>query len=478
MTKPKHLHFVGIKGVGMTPLAVIAKQAGIIVTGSDVADTFITDETLARAGITPFIGFSQSHVGRDVDLVIATGAHGGQENVEVQEAKSRGIPVLMKGEAVGEYMQGGILGRSFSGISVAGSHGKTTTTAMIATIFATAGMSPSFLTGTSSITPLGASGALGDGNYFIAEADEYATDPKHDRTPQFLWQHPEIAVFTNIELDHPDIYADVAAVEEAFREFADNLPSTGLLVGCGDDAHVSEIMARRKGRSITYGMGTGNDYTVSAVTQTADGVSFRLGSKPEGHKQFCLSVFGEHNCFNATAAIIVAREAGLETEQIARGLKLFKGAKRRMERVGTLPSGALLYDDYAHHPTEIEKTLSALRTHFPDKKIVCIFQPHTASRTKKLFNEFCEALSGADEIILAPIYASKREEEDTSISSNMLADCLTARGNKAQALPAFEAIREHLAQESYGLDTIIITVGAGDIYKLQDKLCYAQHHAK
>src|SRR3989344_1470900 len=200
-----HIHFVGIKGVGMTALAIIAKEAGVYVSGSDVGEQFITDITLEQAGIRPIVGFNEINV-NEADLVVTTGAHGGYDNPEVRSAKEKGIRVVSMAEAVGMVMDGRLFEKKFKGISVAGTHGKTTTSAIIATILKKSDLDPAYFIGTSFIPSLGSSGHLGKGEYFVVEADEYATEPVHDRRPKFFWQKPFIAVFTNIELDHPDIY--------------------------------------------------------------------------------------------------------------------------------------------------------------------------------------------------------------------------------------------------------------------------------
>jgi UDP-N-acetylmuramate--alanine ligase len=253
MTKPNSIHFVGIKGVGMTPLALIAKEAGIAVTGSDTGETYITDVPLNKAGIHSSEGFSPENVG-DVDLVITTGAHGGYDNPEVKTARERGIPVLTKGEAVGAFMEGSLLGTKYRGISVAGSHGKTTTSAMIATILKLSGKDPGYLIGTSEIPSLdGIPGHFGSGSFFVAEADEYATEPKHDKTPQFLHQHPEIILIANIEHDHPDVYPTLDDTRKAFETFVKNLPQNGLLVLCGDAQTTKQLRAGYQGNVKTYG---------------------------------------------------------------------------------------------------------------------------------------------------------------------------------------------------------------------------------
>lgn len=453
MKKVKSIYFVGIKGVGMTPLAIIAKEAGMTVSGSDIADEFITDEVLKRFGIVPMIGFSRSHLeggNTDIDLIIATGAHGGFNNVEVLEAKRKKIKVIAQGEAVGIFMDGAIFGRKFKGVSVTGTHGKTTTTAMIATLLKANNFDPSWLIGTADAVFLGAPGHYGLGAYFVAEADEYMTEPAFDRTIKHMWQHPKIAVITNIEFDHPDAYSSLNDTREKFLAFANQLPKDGVLVACGDDPQVKKLLAKFKGRKITYGVSNSNDFVVS-----------------ETLKNIKLSVFGDHNRLNATAAFAVGLEIGLSKRQIKKGLEQFRGSKRRSEFVGILLSGTKLFDDYAHHPTEIEKTLKAFREKFPNSKIVCIFQPHTYSRTKSLFEQFSRSFDDVDTVVLTNIYASLREKPDPSISMQELANKI---GKKALFLPTLSDVVKYIDNQSYGSDTVLITMGAGDVYKIKEGL--------
>lgn len=463
--KRKKIHFVGIKGVGMTPLAIIAKEAKCVVSGSDIADSFITDDALEKAGITPYIGFSSEHV-IGVDLVITTGAHGGFDNVEVQEAKKLGIRVLTQGQAVGAFMEGSILKKPFEGISVAGSHGKTTTTAMIATIFKENKLDPSYLIGTSSIKSLGQPGHFGKGKNFIAEADEYATEPNYDKTPKFLWQYPRIAIFTNIEFDHPDLYKSVTDITKVFLQFANQLPENGYLVACGDDKQVQEILHNYSGNHITYGYSPENDFVLKKVYISGSKTFFLVESGNATLGEFSLNVVGEHNALNAVAAMIVALECGLSLDQIKKGLHAFTGTKRRFEFIGNLQTGAYIFDDYGHHPTEIEKTLKAFKQSFPQSRIVCVFQPHTYSRTKSLFKEFSHAFSIADVVILTDIYPSLREVPDPTISSRLLVDQMHTFTKDVLYLPKAEDVVKYINSQNFLENTVIVTMGAGDIYKI------------
>jgi len=451
--KVRSIHFVGIKGVGMTPLAIIAKEAGMKVSGSDLADEFITDKTLKHFGIVPLVGFLSSHLpggNSDVDLVIATGAHGGFNNIEVLEAKKKNIMVISQGEAVGVFMDGEIFGRKFTGISVTGTHGKTTVTAMIATLLKANNLDPSYLIGTASASSLGAPGHYGLGDYFVAEADEYMTEPNFDRTIKHMWQHPKIAVITSIEFDHPDAYDSLDSAREEFLKFANQLPRDGVLIACGDDPQVKKLLVEFKGRKITYGFARQNDYVADNIL-----------------KNVRLSVIGDYNRLNAAAAFAVGLEIGLSKEQIKKGLVLFKGTKRRAEYVGKLPKGAQLFDDYAHHPTEIQKSLKAFREKFPNSKIVCIFQPHTYSRTKSLFEQFSRSFNDVDTIILTNIYLSLREQPDITVSMKNMAGKI---GEKALFLPKLSDVVKYVNNQGYGNNVVVITMGAGDVYKISEEL--------
>lgn len=469
MTKIKQIHFIGIKGVGMAPLAIIAKEAGFRVSGCDIADEFITDAPLKKAGVFPVVGFSKDHI-QNCDLVITTGAHGGFDNPEVIYAKEIGIPVWTQGEAVGKFMNGEIFNRQSIGISVTGSHGKTTTTAMLATVLQTARMDPSFVIGTGNVPSLGSSGHFGHGRYFVAEADEYANEPTHDKTPKFLLQHPEILIITNIELDHPDLYATVDDVREACLEFANKLPKSGMLIAYSGDREVQKLLKEYSGQRIIYGFTDDCDVVITKMHHATEGMFFWLSRNGSDLGEFVLPVAGEHNVLNAAAVVAAGLECGVSIDTIKKGLQAFTGSKRRSECIGIMPSGALLFDDYAHHPTEIRKTLEAFRKRFPKQKIVCIFQPHTYSRTKKLFEEFSSSFLSADIVVITDIYASLRESKDESVSSEMLVGAIRKLQQDVFYLSKLSSVVEYIKRQQYGKDVVVITMGAGDVYKIADSL--------
>ncbi len=464
-----HIHFVGVKGVGMTPLAIIAKEAGFTVSGCDVDEPYITDYALGKSKIKPLAGFSDEHL-KHVTLVVTTGAHGGTKNAEVLAAKSQGIPVLTQGEAVGTFMSGEIFGKKYKGISVTGTHGKTTTTGLLVTILTYLKQDPSYVIGTSSISSLSLPGHFGAGKYFVAEADEYATDPSIDQTPKFLWQHPWVGVLTNIELDHPDVYTSVDDVRLAFLQFAESIPHEGFLVACGDDPQIQKMLVTYKKRAMTYGFSPKNTYYISHCTFSGSNMFFRLQSNGVTVGEFGIQIPGEHNVLNATAAVVVALELGFSPEKIKAALHTYKGSKRRLEYKGSLPYGAKVYDDYAHHPTEIKKTLGALRKIYPKQRIICIFQPHTFSRTKILFQDFLAAFTDADEVVLTDIYASKREAPDATVSSAHLVRSLMLGNKNAQYKADMPSVVEYIERSKFKKDAVLVIMGAGDIYNIFEDL--------
>ncbi len=465
----KKVHFVGIKGVGMTPLAIIAKEAKFEVTGSDVSDTFITDSELSKAGIISFVGFDPKHI-EEADLVIYTSAHEGTENPEVRAAASANIPILNQGRALALFQKGEPFGKKFKGISVSGSHGKTTTTALIATVLVKNNLDPSYVIGTSNIPSLGSSGHFGRGQYFITEADEYFADAERDKTPKLLLQNPQIGVITNVDFDHPDIYSSIDEIRKVFVEFTKNITPDGVLIACGDGQENRKFLNEVNVRKITYGISQDNDFILERENNSPDKMFFWVKSKDTLLGQFSMGVFGAQNALNGLCAVVVGLEIGLSVDQIKKALSTFSGTKRRSEFVGNLPGGGLLYDDYAHHPEEIKKTLSAFRKSFPKHKIIPIFQPHMYSRTKKLFKEFSQAFSDCDEVILAEIFPSFREKVDPSFSSSLLASEIKKYGKRAEYFPKPSNVVEYVSSRVFDKNTLLITMGAGDIYKIGNDL--------
>lgn len=469
MRKIRSIHFIGIKGVGVAPLAIIAKEAGIAVSGCDIADDFITGKPLMKAGITPFVGFNESHI-QGVDMVITTGAHGGFTNPEVVRAKELGVPVITQGEAVGLFMKGELFGKTNKGISITGCHGKTTTTAMIATLLKAGGKDPSYVVGTGEIPSLGGSGHFGTGEYFVAEADEYATEPTFDKTPKFMWQFPQYLILTNIEFDHPDVYASLDDTRKAYELFTKNIQPGGSLIINGDDPQAPLLLKSYTGNVLTFGFGLENTFVLRDVVTGRESTSFTVLQKGEELGSFTVHVPGVHNALNALASVVVGVQIGLSSQEIQHGLIAFTGTKRRMEYIGQLSSGALLYDDYAHHPTEIKKTLETLKNLYPDKKLICLFQPHTYSRTKSLFDDFIYSFKAADIVLLAEIYASLREAPDETVSSAILGAAIKQTGKDISVFDSLSNMVQYVQARHFDESCILVTMGAGDIYKVGQSL--------
>lgn len=418
LQQAKRIYFVGLKGVAMAALAVWAKEAGKIIAGSDTGEEFPTDEELRMVGIEVHEGFDVAHLEAfHPDLVIYTGAHGGQGNPQVLAAVKHGIAVEAHGKALGMAMEGK------RQISVAGSHGKTTTSAMIATILTQAGLDPSFAIGCGSIRGMGAAGHAGKGGWFVAEADEYVTDPGHDMTPRFLWQTPEVLVVTNIDFDHPDVYADLGMVQQAFIRLQKQQVGRKITVINADDP-ASSVLAGGK-RVVTF-----------------------------GRSDVKLQVSGIHNMRNAAAATAACREIGVSRDAIKQGLKAFRGTKRRLEKLGEV-RGAIVYDDYAHHPREIEATIAAVREKHPKRRVIVVFQPHTYSRTKALLDSFRTALTKADVAIVTDIYASAREVQGEQGLARRLGGLYAPTKDDVSAL-----LRKELKRGD-----VVVCMGAGDIYQ-------------
>ncbi len=460
--KKKSAYLVGIKGVAMTSLAVYLVEKGYEVTGSDVEDIFPTDKILKEKNIVIKKGFSSNNIDKDYQVMIVTGAHGGRTNIEVQKAKELGIPTYMHGEFLGSLMEGKF------GISIAGCHGKTTTSSLIAYLLYKGGFKPSYAIGTAEINGLGPAGHFGGGKIFVAEADEYMTCPNSDPTPRFMWQSPKILVLTNIEYDHPDAFANIEEVKDVYRRFIDKLGSDVVIVACIDNENILKVLSGTNKQVITYGFSPAADFRISHFYFN-EGISFmKVLHKNIDLGEYMLQTSGKHNMANSLAGIIVAEQLGMSHEHIRKFLKLFTGCKRRFEKIGQI-GNVLFYDDYAHHPSEISATLQGAREWFKTRRIIVIFQPHTFSRTKAFLADFAKVFVQADLALIVDIYPSAREGSDDSINSNMLVVEANKYKKNAFYLKNKEKALNFLA-ENIDSNDLIITMGAGDVYTWHDDL--------
>lgn len=441
--KGRHFHFVGIGGAGLSAIARVLLEQGAVISGSDLALSPVA-EALSRDGAQIWVGHRAEQVA-GADLLVVSSAVP-DDNVEVQAARATGIPVYRRPQFLGEMMNGHV------GIAIAGTHGKTTTTAMIASILWEAGLDPTFIVG-GVVSGLVTNARAGTGPHFVVEADEY------DRT--FLSLKPQVAVVTNVEHDHPDCYATFEDFRAAFVEFVTLLPSQGLLVACWDHPVARELGEWRATQGLPvafYGLSEGAAWQAEEVRPNFAGGSDFLAVR-QGHVLGLvrLRIPGRHNVSNALAALAVCDALGVPFPTARSALTAFRGVGRRFEIKGEA-DGIVVVDDYAHHPTEIQATLDAARERFPGRPLWAVWQPHTYSRTLALHSEFARAFGQADHVLVLPIYAS-REQDTLGISS---ADVLDEMDHPdARLADSFEDAVVALATYARSGD-VVLTLGAGD----------------
>jgi UDP-N-acetylmuramate--alanine ligase len=447
--KTHRIHFVGIGGIGMSGIAELLCNLGYKVSGSDARQSDVTGR-LHAMGIEVSFGHRADNVGTDVDVVVFTSA-ARMDNPELAAAKARRIPVIPRAELLGELM------RLRFGIAVAGAHGKTSTTSMIALVLERAGLDPTAVIG-GVLSAFGSNARLGRGAYMVAEADE------SDRS--FLKLFPSIAVMTNIDREHMEAYDGFDDLLQSFVEFANKVPFYGAVVACADDPELMALRPRFTRRIVTYGL-TRDDVDVTAIDVVLDGfgstctvVRRHLDSGAEVLGSLRLQVPGRHSVQNALAAVAVALELDVPFAHVAAALAEFQGAERRFQHVGVI-NGIRVIDDYGHHPTEIAAVLAAARAARPARVIVA-FQPHRYTRTRDLMREFGMALAGADEVVLTDIYAAS-EEPLPGITVEALAAAInTSRVTPAHVVPAIGDVASALADIARPGD-LLITLGAGSI---------------
>ena len=448
---PAHIYFVGIGGISMSGLAEVLREAGFKVSGSDRQKSALT-EGLEAKGITVFYGQRKSNITPDIDCAVFTSAiH--PDNPEYIAVKESNIPSLTRAELLGQMM------RNYrTPIAISGTHGKTTTTSMVSEILLQADLDPTLSIG-GILKTIGGNIRVGHSGYFVTEACEY--------TNSFLSFFPRIGIILNIEEDHLDFFKDIDDIRSSFRRFAKLLPADGTLIVGGGIDRVSEITEGLDCRIITFGMDSANDYFPGEITYGDMGCpTFTLHTAEKPDRTISLSVPGEHNILNALAALALADLLGIDPAVSAAALKSFHGSERRFEYKGSI-GGVTIIDDYAHHPTEITATLKAAAK-YPHKTLWCVFQPHTYSRTKAFLDDFAEALSLADKVVLADIYAA-RETDTLGISSRTLLEELKKLDCECYYFPSFDEIENFLLQNCINGD-LLITMGAGDVLKIGENL--------
>ena len=445
MKEFKYVHFVGIGGISMSGIAKVLLNSGIKVSGSDSGDNAVLDE-LRQMGATIFNGHNSSNI-NDQDLVVYTAAVK-DDNPELKESRARGIQTVDRATMLGWIMKD-----YKHAISVAGTHGKTTTTSMMAYILVEAMLDPTVMVG-GELDLLGGNFRMGNSDYFVTESCEYCRS--------FLKFFPKTAIILNVEEDHLDYYKDLDDIIDAFSDFAALVPDDGFVVIPSDSENAKKSVTNAKGKIITFGMENA-DYIPSDIKFNRFGyASFDVIKNGELFTSIELSVPGVHNVLNAVACLAAADAMGIDKESATRGLSKFTGTKRRFEKKG-MYNGALVIDDYAHHPTEIATTIDSL-SRIDHNKAWFIFQPHTYTRTHTLFDDFVKVLSGLENVIIADIYAA-REKDTGIVSSKKLADAI----DSALYLGGFDKIEAFL-RENVTEGDVVLTVGAGDVVKISENL--------
>ena len=448
---PIHIHFIGIGGISMSGLAEILLKEGFTISGSDAKESPLTKH-LEEKGAQLFYGQRASNIIDGIDLVVYTAAiH--PDNPEYACAVEKGLPMMSRADLLGQMM------KNYSmPIAVSGTHGKTTTTSMASQMLLEGGFDPTITVG--GILPsIGGNLRLGHSGTFITEACEY--------TNSFLSFFPKISIILNMDADHLDFFKDIDDIRHSFRLFAEKLPADGTLIINADTPCWEGIARDLPCQVITYGLEHPADYTAADITWDSLGhptFTCLAGGKSLG--SFSLKVPGLHNVSNALSVIALGQKLGMETDAIRRGILDFTGTDRRFQYKGKVGDVTVI-DDYAHHPTEIRATLTSAKN-YPHKTIWCVFQPHTYTRTKALMDDFARALSLADHVVLADIYAA-RETDTLGISSGDLMERIRKLGTPCEYFPTFDEIENYLLEHCEPGD-LLITMGAGDVFKIGEKL--------
>lgn len=446
----QHAHFIGIGGIGMSGIAEILLNLGMKVSGSDLRRGPVTDR-LAQLGATIYEGHRAGQIAGAT--VVVTSSAVSPANPEVLEAHAKKIPVIQRAEMLAELM------RLKYGIAIAGMHGKTTTTSMVAAVLSAGGLDPTVVVG-GRVDALGSNARLGTTQYLVAEADE------SDRS--FLKLSPILAVVTNLDREHMDCYHDIADVEQAFLNFMDKVPFYGAVTACLDNPQLAAILPRAQRRVFTYGLAAAADYRLAFLETEAGCFSrFLVNTKTGPIGPFELHVPGRHNVLNATASVAIAHQLEVTPGKIAEGLRNFRGVDRRFQQRGTA-AGVTVVDDYGHHPTEICATLAAARE-CGHKRIHVVFQPHRYTRTRDLMDAFGGAFAAADTVFVLPIYAAS-EEPIPGISGETLAAHI--KGPRTQYVADFPAAIAAVAAEAKE-DDLVLTLGAGSVSQLAAQILAA-----
>jgi len=446
--KKYHIHFVGIGGIGMSGIAELLLNLGYRVSGSDIKPSDITDR-LKTLGGTIFKGHAAENI-EGADVVVVSSAID-PDNPEVRAAGHASIPVIPRAEMLAELM------RLKYSIAIAGAHGKTSTTSIVASVLAEGGLDPTVVIG-GKLKSIGSNAVLGEGDFIVAEADE--------SDGSFLKYSPTIAVVTNIDNEHLDFYADLDAIKTVFLNFLDRIPFYGLAVLCLDNEPIQDLIPQMKKRYTTYGMTSQADFQIRDVESGQQRSRFDIYHHGNKMGVINLNLPGIHNVYNATASIAVGVELNIAFDQIKKALETVEGVQRRLEIKGE-SNGITVIDDYGHHPTEVKVTLETIEENWQNRRKVVVFQPHRYSRTRALFDEFSRAFYQSDVLVVLPIYAAS-EKKIKGVNSQKLCEEIKAHGHKEVIFAdGFKAALSHLKQTLQPGD-VLLTLGAGDVWKVGD----------
>ena len=446
LSRTKTIHFIGIGGIGMSGIAELLHSLKFIITGSDLNSSDRTNH-LSNLGIDIKIGHSNRNI-NNPDLVVYSSAIK-LDNIEIIESQKKSIPVIRRAEMLGELLK-----LKKTSIAISGTHGKTTTCSMLASILFEAKLNPTLVIG-GIVNNFGSNAISGEGNIIVVEADEF------DRS--FLSLKPTMGIINNLDLEHTDCYKDIDDLKNTFLTFANALPFYGIIGLCLDDKNIKNIINKIKRPYKTFGLTKEADIHAEDIKYSGFNSNFRLFSNNKFLIDISLSSPGKHNIQNSLAAITMALELGIDIKTIRKGLNKYNGVKRRLEVTHSLDNGTIFIDDYAHHPSEVEASISAIKKSFSNR-VVTIFQPHLYSRTLNFYNDFAKALSLSDVLILLDIYPA-REKPINNVSSKLIYDKMIKNNYKNIFLNDDISILPEMVNKIHKNGDIIITMGAGDIYK-------------
>lgn len=455
----KHIHLIAICGTAMGALAGMLKKKGFRITGSDEGVYPPMSDYLRDLGIEIMEGFRSENLNENPDLIIV-GNTVKRINPEAQEMVRRNIPHTHLPGALSEYLL-----KPKHPIVIAGTHGKTTTTALCAWVLESAGLDPGFLVG-GTLKNFNSNAKVGDGKFFVIEGDEYDS-AYYDKVPKFYHYLPKTGVITSVEFDHGDIYRDIDHIKSAFINFVKLIPSEGYLVACADFPHVSDVIKPAKCEVVTYGLTENADIRIRNIELDENGAKFSLFRKDKKISDFRTPLWGRHNAENAAAVAIVCLRHGLSTGQIQKGFDTFQGVKRRQEILAVV-NDVIVIDDFAHHPTKVRETVKAVRARYPDRRLFSVYEPRTNTSRRNFFQDvYPTSFDGSDFALIAPVYHPDQIEKDRLMDAGKLAGDIRKRGVEAYNLDGVDEIIEFLVKNTKPGDVILIMSngGFGGIYK-------------